>query len=214
MRLGLLGGTFNPIHRGHLALASAARDGSRLDRVVLIPSARPPHKRLDGADLAPAEDRLAMARLAAQGEPGLEVSDLELRRSGPSFTIDTIAAFERDRPDAELFFIIGADSLGELESWRDAGKLLDRVRFVVVNRPGHDVERGLGAVEHALGAARAQGLRERTVTMEPVSVSATQIRDKVRRGEPIDGLVPDRVRDYIAAHGLYRAPAERRGRTA
>lgn len=214
MRLGLLGGTFNPIHRGHLAIARAARDGLHLDRVVLIPSARPPHKKADGSDLAPAEDRLAMARLAVQGEQGLEVSDLELRRSGPSFTIDTISAFERERPDAELYFIIGADSLAELESWRDAAKLLDRVRFVVVNRPGHDVERGIAAVERALGFERSRGLRERTVTMEPVSIAATTIRDRVRRGEPIDGLVSDPVRDYIAARGLYRAAPVKREKTA
>src|SRR5262245_58651421 len=110
MKLGILGGSFNPVHFGHLAMAEAARRAHGLDRVLLVPAAQPPHKR---EDLAPAEDRLAMVRLAVEGREGLEASGLELERPGPSFTVDTLAELRRRLPAAELYFIIGADSIPE-----------------------------------------------------------------------------------------------------
>ncbi|HZU97112.1 MAG TPA: nicotinate-nucleotide adenylyltransferase [Planctomycetota bacterium] len=197
MRIGLVGGSFNPIHRGHLAIARSAREALHLDRVILIPSARPPHKK--NLDLAPAADRLAMARLAAG--PGIEVSSIELDRQGPSYTVDTLRAFHAQEPDAELTFIIGADSVPELVTWRDAKTLVGLARFAVAARPGHDLDREVTASEQALGA------KFTLVPIEPDPVSATDIRERVRAGRSIDGLVPDAVRDYIRAHHLYSAKA-------
>jgi len=197
MRIGLVGGSFNPIHRGHLAIARAAREALHLDRVILIPSARPPHKKDEG--LAPAADRLAMARLAAS--PGVEVSTIELDRQGPSYTIDTLRAFRAAEPEAELIFIIGADSVPELVTWRDATTFVGLARFAVAARPGHDLDREVTAAERALGCKLA------LIPLEPDPVSATEVRERVRQGRSIDGLVPDAVRDYIAAHNLYRPKA-------
>ena len=202
MRIGLLGGSFNPIHRGHLAIARAARSSLALDRVVLIPSARPPHKK--DRSLAPAEDRLAMVRLAARDEPGLEVSAIELERTGPSYTIDTVRAFRDSNPGAEVSFIIGADTLPELKTWRDVRALLSLATFAVAARPGNDdLVRDAELVKQDLGGTVV------TVPIEPDPVSATGIRELVRAGKPIDGLVPDAVRDYIVAHDLYRERATR-----
>jgi nicotinate-nucleotide adenylyltransferase len=202
MRIGLVGGSFNPIHRGHLAIAQAARSALALDRVVLVPSARPPHKH-DQAELAPPEDRLAMARLAARGEAGLQVSPIELERAGPSYTIDTVRAFLAAEPGVELYFIVGADNVPELTTWKDNRTLVTLARFAVAARPGHDLEKDLADIERSLGKEAARGLRERIVPLAPDAVSATEIRARVRAGKPIDGLVPDAVRDYIHSHGLY-----------
>ena len=192
MRIGLVGGSFNPIHRGHLAIARAARAALGLDRVVLIPSARPPHKKDTG--LAPAEDRLAMARLAAVNEPGLEVSPIELERTGPSYTVDTLRAFRAAHPGAEIFFIIGADTLPELKTWKESSALFSLATFAVAVRPGFE-------------KVSEPGAKVVTVPIVPDAVSATEIRARVREGKPIDGLVPDAVRDYITAHHLYRERA-------
>ena len=206
MRIGLLGGSFNPIHRGHLAVARAARAALHLDRIVLVPSARPPHK---SSSLASAEDRFAMASLAA-ADPvfagaGFEVSDVELTRTGPSFTIDTLRWFRERDPAAELFFVVGADSVPELKTWRDARELFRLARFAVAARPGHDLEGDLAALARDLGAEAAQGLRERVVPIEPDPLSATEIRRRLRDGDSIEGLVPDAVRRYIHERGLYGA---------
>ncbi len=201
MRIGLLGGSFNPIHRGHLAIARAARDTLGLDRIVLIPSARPPHKH--DSTLAPAEDRLAMARLAAGSEPAFEVSAIELERTGPSYTIDTIRSFLGQNPGAELYFVIGADSVPELRTWRDARTLLGLARFGVVARPGCDLAKDLADLEREFGA------RLTVIPHQPDAISATEIRERVRRGEAVDGLVPAAVRDYIAAKNLYREKARK-----
>ncbi len=188
---------------GHLAIARAVRSALGLDRVVLVISARPPHKQGD-TSLAPPEDRLAMARLAAKEEPGLEVSDLELRRDGPSYTIDTVRAFLAADPGGEVHFIVGADGLPLLSTWKDIRELLRIGRFAVVARPGFDPREEIERARPALGDEAARSLIAGVVDMEPVSVSATDIRARVARGRPIDGLVPDSVRDYILAHRLYR----------
>lgn len=202
MRVGLLGGSFNPPHRGHLAMAQAVRRALGLDRVLLIPAARPPHK--DGAEMPSPEHRLAMTRLLAAEDPdGLEVSDIELRRAGPSYTIDTVAELEAARPGDELFFIIGADTVGELSTWRRAPELLRRVRFVVVNRPGHPLEDELEELSRELGPELARDLGQRVVTMEPVPISSTEVRRQVRAGEDWAGAVTPGIASYIRAERLY-----------
>jgi nicotinate-nucleotide adenylyltransferase len=201
MRIGLVGGTFNPIHRGHVQIATAARRHFQLDRVVLVPAARPPHKA--DSDLAPAEDRLAMARLAVRGcEPPVEVSSIELERTGRSFTIDTVRAFQAASPGAEIYFIVGGDSVPELRAWKDARALLAMAHFAVAPR---EATRKLASDVEA--AQRELGAPLEVLPIVPDPVSATDIRARIREGRPIDGLVPDAVRDYIAAHHLYQAKA-------
>jgi nicotinate-nucleotide adenylyltransferase len=199
-KLGILGGTFDPIHSGHIAMAQAARQAHGLDRVLLVPAARPPHKE---RELAPAADRLAMARLAAESAPGIEASDIEIRRGGTSYTAETLEELARERPDAELYFILGADSVPELKSWWRLPRIFELARLVVVNRPGC---KGLFPPEQFQGIPGE--LLERAecdrVQMPPVPVSSTGVRKAVRRGEPLGAKVPPGVEEYIRRRGLYR----------
>lgn len=196
MRVGVVGGTFDPIHVGHLAVARAALECVPLDLVLLVPAALPPHR---GAAEAPAADRLEMARLAAAGEPRLEVSDLELRRGGASYTVDTLEELRRIRPGDSLYLVLGWDAAREIRSWRRPERVLALATLVVVSRPH------LPAPGEA--DLRAAGLDpERTVLCDARTpeVAATAIRDRVAAGEPLDGLVEPAVAAYIAGHGLYR----------
>ena len=195
MRLGVLGGTFNPVHVGHLALARAARDELALDEVLFVVAGDPWRKA--GRDIAPDQDRLAMVRLAVEGEPGFAVSTIELDREGPSYTADTLEALARERPDAELFFIVGEDALADLLNWRRPERIIELARLAVARRD--DVPPG---AEEAL-----PGLRERVVRLEMpiVEVSASEVRRRVRAGQPLEGLVPPPVAAYIREKGLYRA---------
>lgn len=200
MRLGILGGTFNPVHIGHIAMAEAARRAHGLDRVLLVPSARPPHKR---DDLAPPENRLEMVRIAVRGRPGLEASSIELDRPGTSYTVDTLEALARLHPGAELFFILGEDSIPELPGWHEARRILDLARIVAVNRPGSSAK---FRKEDFPGVPEAvfERLESDRVTMPPVAVESRAIRDAVARGESIEALVPPGVADYVQKSGLYR----------
>jgi asparaginyl-tRNA synthetase len=201
VRVGLLGGSFNPPHEGHLAIARAVRDALGLDELILIPAARPPHKP-DNRDMASPRDRLEMTRRAAEAD-GFGVSDLELLRVGPSYTIDTVRALKAERPGDTFFWVVGGDTVGELPTWKSAAALLAEVAFVPVARPGYDLEAGLAAVEQHLGAEAAAGLRERVVTVAPQDVSSTEVRRRVLAGETIEGLVPSTVEAFIRAEGLY-----------
>jgi nicotinate-nucleotide adenylyltransferase len=201
MRFGIYGGAFDPVHLGHIAVACAVRDAHRLDRVFIVPARRPPHKRV----LAPGADRLEMVRLALGGETGMEASAAELRRPGPSFTVDTLEAFRREFPQAELFLVVGADSISEMRGWRSLARIFDLARLVAVNRTGHAVcftpQAFPGVSERALESARRD-----QVSMAPCDVSSTEIRERLARGDPCaDFLHPDVAR-YIASHGLYRGP--------
>ena len=194
---GILGGTFNPPHVAHLAAARAAREQLGLDRVVLMPVSAPPHKPLPD-DPGP-EVRLELARRAAAGEEGLEVSDAEIRRGGPSYTVATLEELHADRPEDQLTFIAGGDMAASLALWRDPHRVLERARLAVAERDGarrEDVER------------RTAGLRgaERIVFLDlpPVEVSSSEVRRRVAAGEPIDDLVAPAVARYIGEHGLYR----------
>lgn len=181
MKIGLLGGSFNPIHIGHLVMAQAAHEQLGLDRVVLMPAPRPPHK--DPRELAGGRDRLAMARLAARGTPWLRVSDLEFRRRGPSYTIDTVRAL-----GGRVTLIVGQDTLGEIDTWHEARRLRRMVTLAVYRRPG--------------SRARARGVR--WIDGAAIDVSAREIRARVRAGRPIRFWVPIPVEKYIVSRGLYR----------
>jgi nicotinate-nucleotide adenylyltransferase len=189
-RIGILGGSFDPIHVGHLSIAQQVGDKLRLDEVVLVPAGEPPHK--EAASLAPPEDRLAMARLAIRGLARLSVSDTELRRPGPSYTLDTVRDLKaRLGPDNEYFFIVGADN-----------DLLGEISFVAAARPGHRPD--FETVRQRLGDEAVLQLKRVAVDIEPCDVSSTEIRRRVATGEDITPLVRAPVAEYIARNGLYR----------
>jgi nicotinate-nucleotide adenylyltransferase len=190
------GGSFNPIHNGHLRCAQAVATAKGYDRVLLIPSGQPPHKG-DTSDLAPAADRLAMCQLAAAGANLFEADDIETRRSGPSYTLDTVQELRRRGMWSPIHWLIGADMLMYLPKWHRPIDLLREVHFVVMRRPGFEIEwRNL--------PPEFQGLKENVVDAPLIDISATDIRGRVREGKCIDDLVPLPVAEYIARRGLYR----------
>ena len=215
-RLGLYGGSFNPIHGGHLIVARAIAERLDLERLVFLPSARPPHK--DGETLAAPAHRAEMVRLAIEGEPVFELSDFDLTREGPSYTIDTAAHFrELHGSDAALHWIIGADSLAELTTWHRVGALVDTCRIITAARPGRHCSESSGTRERidwnqlrtALSEAQIAGLKADVLETPVIEISSTDVRKRIRQGKSIRYLVPDRVRTYIEEHGLYRSDAVR-----
>lgn len=202
MTLGILGGTFDPIHNGHLAAAEAAERALRLDALTLIPSHIPPHRR-DPVG-ATAEQRYAMAALAAADRPGWSASRIEIDRHGPSYTYDTLVKLkETVSVDAQYFFILGADAFAEIATWSRYPAVLDLANFVVVSRPGITLDSLRGRVPLS-GRHRASG-ETRVIFLEADTpdISATDIRRRVRAGHSLRGLVPDAVADYISTHRLY-----------
>ncbi|MGO9489784.1 MAG: nicotinate (nicotinamide) nucleotide adenylyltransferase [Solirubrobacteraceae bacterium] len=204
--IGILGGTFNPPHLGHLALARHARAELGLDRVLLMPLHTPPHKTA-GVDPGP-EHRLAMCRLAVSGDPGLEACALEIERGGPSYTADTLSEIHARHPEAELTFIVGADTAGTLPGWREPGRILELARLAVAGRPGTDRGQVLKALgEVAPGSGEQPGAQPRVafLTMAPIEVSSSLARDRLAAGEQVEDLVGGPVSGYIAEHRLYRS---------
>jgi nicotinate-nucleotide adenylyltransferase len=195
VRLGVLGGTFDPVHAGHLAAAHAALDCARLDSVVLMPSAQPPHR---PAAVADAGARLAMCRLAIEGEPRFEVSDLEVRRGGASFTSDTLAELKRTRPGDDLFLILGWDAARLFHTWHEPGVVRELASVVVVGRPGTESPDAAQVAAAGLDPARIVLCLRATP-----DISASRLRHAVAAGRSIEGDVPVAVERYIAAHGLY-----------
>ena len=200
--IGLLGGTFDPIHNGHLAIAAAVRSALDLDGIMFIPAGIPPHK--PGQRITPGTDRRAMVALAIEGEPAFGLSTIELDRPGPSYAVDTLAELTRAGPMAgrPLEFVLSAEAFAGFPTWRQPARILELARLAVVPRAG------AGPVDEAWLDARIPGWRARVDFVEGplVSVSASTIRDRVRAGLPIDGLVPPAVADYIHAHALYTHP--------
>ena len=194
MRRLCFGGSFNPIHHGHLICARAVAEAAGFDRVVLIPSALPPHK-LGAAGMAPAEHRLAMCLLAVEGDDAFEVNDLELTRTGPSYTIDTARQLRRARW-SEVHWLIGADTVPLLPKWHEPDKLLEEVGFVVMARPGYDLD------WPAL-PDRLRPLREKVVQAPRVEISSSDLRRRVAAGRSIRYLTPPAVADYLLRHRLY-----------
>jgi len=196
--VAVLGGTFDPIHAGHLAILDQVRRAVGAGEAWLIPTARPPHRRPTHAS---PEDRLAMTVAAAAGLPGVRVLDVEIRRDGLSYTIETLDELERDHPGVELWFTLGADAARELPAWHRAVELLGRARFILVNRSGVppiDV-----AEARALGFDMA---RTALLAVDSPPVSATEIRRRVAAGETIAGMLPPAVAAIVRERGLYARP--------
>jgi nicotinate-nucleotide adenylyltransferase len=193
--VGILGGTFDPIHAGHLAAAEELRDRAGLDEVWLMPNALPPHRSPPAASAA---DRLAMVRLAIAGRPGLRASDLEVRRGGISYTIDTVDEVRREFPDRRFAWLIGSDQARAIRQWKEPDRLLAGVDFIVFNRPGVTV------LKDELTPFGFSAPRTRLVTVTTPSIAAHEIREALRSRRPVDELLSAAVRTYIEERGLYR----------
>ncbi len=225
MKIGLFGGTFDPVHRCHVAVATQVRDRLRLDRVLLIPSGDPPHK--PPGTLAPAFHRLEMVRLAIAGEACLEASELEIQRPAKSYSIETVRTLkEQYGPGAELFFLIGLDAFLEFHTWKDAPVLLRLCHFVVVPRPpgryaaltalpvlpaldpaalAHIDSLGQGQLDIPLPGGTSLIL----LALPPCEASATDIRRRLRERRPLSNLLPASVESYIIRHRLYQEASDR-----
>ncbi|MFB6609127.1 nicotinate-nucleotide adenylyltransferase [Agromyces sp. NPDC056379] len=189
-RIGVMGGTFDPIHHGHLVAASEVAQSLDLDEVVFVPTGQPSYK----SNVTQAEHRYLMTVIATASNPRFTVSRVDIDREKPTFTIDTLRDIRRERPDADLYFITGADAIAQILSWKDVQELWDLAHFVAVSRPGHVLS--------------VSGLPEQDVSLLEVpalAISSTDCRSRVRRGFPVWYLVPDGVVQYISKHHLYRS---------
>jgi nicotinate-nucleotide adenylyltransferase len=218
MRLGLLGGSFNPVHNGHLTIARQAREALGLDRILFVPTSHPPHK--PTGSLAPSQDRYEMVRLAIASDPSLAISDVEIRRPGKSYSIDTIRLLQQEYgAQTKLFFLIGLDAFLDFPSWRDPLTLLKLCSFVVLSRPGLSF-RSLSTVALLppipypsladLDAGRISRIEAQIGTQNliclkllPSAVSASDIRSRIRQGLAVANLLPPLVESYILQHHLY-----------
>jgi nicotinate-nucleotide adenylyltransferase len=187
MKIGILGGTFNPIHFGHLHLAERVREKLSLDKVIFIPANIPPHK--DNTDIAAPKNRLKMIKLAILDNPCFLVSDIEIKREGVSYTIDTLKILRKKFKNAELFFIIGSDEVRGLNSWKDIENIKEIVQFVVAKRPGYSLNNLNDFIQ---------------IEIEEMDISGYQIRKRIREDKSIRYLVPEKVRRYILKRKLYR----------
>ena len=189
MRIGILGGTFNPVHIGHLLLAEEVFHSLYLDRVIFIPCFLPPHK--DEHDVAPALDRLRMTQLAVSDNPNFTVSDMEIKRKGKSYSIDTLKELKKTlKPNTELFFIVGSDASSYLKKWRDVLELFKLAKFVMAQRPGYRLKKIYKDII--------------TLKIKAIDISGYEIRCRIKRKESVRYLVPEPVRQYLEKKGLYR----------
>ncbi len=183
-KIALFGGSFDPIHLGHIKIARLAMEKTGLDEVIFIPSGKSPHK----DSLAASEhDRLLMTRLATEGIEGFSVSDFEIKKEGKSYSFETVKAFRKMYPDDELYFIMGDDQYKVFSSWYKSDELLTLCKFIVFTREGENI------MPPFLG-----------IRIEPILISSSEIRGKIKSGEALDGLLPERVIDYISENKLYR----------
>ena len=194
-RIGVLGGTFDPIHYGHLAAAEEARAKLNLREVIFVVAGLPPHK-LD-EEIAPAEDRYAMVELAVASNPHFSVSRIDIDRPGPSYTVDTIALLRQEWTE-EIYFIMGIDSLMEIDTWHQPQRLIQLCRLVAVKRPGYEPD--LERLEETIPGITA---RTEIIDMPEVDISSTDLQRRVREGLPIKYQVPPEVEEYIYQHRLY-----------
>ncbi|MBN1591417.1 MAG: nicotinate-nucleotide adenylyltransferase [Pirellulales bacterium] len=201
MRLGLFGGSFDPVHYGHLLLAECCRAQCGLDRVWFLPAANPPHKK--GQQLSPAEQRVAMLRLATAGHEPFEVNTHEIDRGGTSYTVDTLRHFHEMHGDDELFLLVGADMLADLPNWREADEICRLALPVAVRRPS-SAKLNFDGLDSIASAERINQIRAHQVEMPEIGTSSTELRSRVAAGRSIRFQTPRAVEEYIRMHGLYR----------
>ncbi|MGY4643017.1 nicotinate-nucleotide adenylyltransferase [Cellulomonas sp. URHB0016] len=190
-RVGVMGGTFDPVHHGHLVAASEVAARFDLDEVVFVPTGHPTFKQAQ--EVTVAEHRYLMTVIATASNPSFTVSRVDVDREGLTFTVDTLRDLKAQRPDAELFFITGADAIEQILTWKDAEELFTMAQFVAVTRPGH-----------ALSVDGLPGDRVHVLEIPALAISSTDVRERARAGQPVWYLVPDGVVQYIAKHRLYR----------
>jgi nicotinate-nucleotide adenylyltransferase len=204
MRIGVFGGTFDPVHLGHLILAEQCRDQGRLDLVLFIPAARPPHKQEQ--PLTPFGRRAEMLALAVAGQPAFRVDELEKDRAGPSYTADTLAELRRRHSGAELFLLVGADTLHDLPGWREPARIVEQAGLLVVERPGW-AQPSPEWLRVALGLPEGAPLRQQVIESPLIHIASRDLRRRVAEGRTIRYLVPRAVEAYIADKHLYRPGA-------
>ncbi|MFH1198955.1 MAG: nicotinate-nucleotide adenylyltransferase [Candidatus Omnitrophota bacterium] len=187
MKIGVLGGTFNPIHIGHLILAEEVREKLGLDKIIFVPACRPPHK--DGSDIIDAANRFEMIKTAIAKNNHFAVSDIETKRNGRSYTIDTLREFKKVYPQDELYFIIGSDLLKYLDDWKDLNEIIKMVKFIAATRPGYPLEKIPSYIS--------------TIPIRAVDVSGFEIRQAIKEGKSFRYLVPESVFNYISKNKLY-----------
>jgi nicotinate-nucleotide adenylyltransferase len=214
-RIGLLGGTFNPVHKGHIRAAEEVRRRFGLSRVLFIPSYIPPHKQT--ADIASPEDRFAMVKLALRSHPGMEASPVEIEAREKSYSIITLNKLKAAYADASIFFIVGVDAFLEIMTWKSYREVLEQCRFIVTSRPGFELAKAREALpaEYAgeIGECSRPGpvgddilarFRIYLLPIKALDISSSEIRRRVRAGKPIRGIVPGPVEEYIRSHRLYQ----------
>jgi len=189
-RIGVMGGTFDPIHHGHLVAASEVKQSFELDEVIFVPTGQPWMK----SDVSPAEHRYLMTVIATAANPGFTVSRVDIDRTGPTYTVDTLRDIRAARPDADLFFITGADAVAQILDWKDVEEVWSLAHFVAVSRPGHDL---------SISGLPKAGVS--SLEVPALAISSTDCRSRVGRGFPVWYLVPDGVVQYISKHHLYRS---------
>ena len=201
-RILLFGGTFDPVHCGHMVISLAAAEQLAIERIWLLPTAQPPHKT---SAIAPVVDRLAMLELAIDAAEGYEICDIELKREGPSYTIDTLNELRTLRPEAAFAWLIGADMLDYLPKWYRADEVVEMVDFAIADRRADgSLEEIFDRLAEHFSEAVMERLRAGVVRSPLIDISSTEIRRRVKAGEDVTELVGQAVADYIAAHGLYR----------
>ncbi len=191
-KIGILGGTFDPIHIGHLVLAEQVREKFQLERVIFIPSASPPHK--TEQELSLADDRFEMTKLALEGNPFFFVSDIELKREGLSYTVETLRELKELYKNSEIYFLTGSDVLNEITTWKDPEEIYKLAKIVIGVRPEFD----------KFDPENHFAKKSIIVNITGIDISSTQIREKVKRGETIKYLVPPKVEEYIKSRNLYK----------
>ncbi len=195
-RIGVLGGTFNPIHVGHLAIAQMAQDKMCLDKVIFVPANLPPHKQTD--DIVSSQDRYHMVKLAIQKNPHFDISDFEIKRQGKSYTIDTMHYFRQKFPrQTKLFFIIGGDMLSQLKNWKYIKDILKISHFIAVNRPGR--------------FKKNTPIEYHSVVMPGIDISSSYVRQRIAQGKTVKYFVPESVIAYIRRHKLYKTKSTPKG---
>ncbi|WP_243153399.1 nicotinate-nucleotide adenylyltransferase [Senegalia massiliensis] len=198
-KIGVMGGTFNPIHIGHLMIAEQSRKKFNLDKVIFIPTGSPPHK--DERKLANSLDRYIMTILATSNNNNFIVSDIETNRDGTSYTVDTLELLSKKYNDSELFFITGADSILDIENWRDTDRLLNICTFIAATRPGYNVDNVMDEIKKL---EEKYNKKISYLTIAPIDISSTQIRKRIFKNETIKYMTPDPVINYIYNKNLYK----------